>query len=88
MTANITNGFSPDDPDITIDQQGKGRRIGTPCREYAASIGVERLIATIGAENRASQRVAQEIGLTVEKAVVRHGRDEHIHATRLATRIR
>jgi RimJ/RimL family protein N-acetyltransferase len=49
---------------------------------------VERLIATIGAENRASQRVAQKIGLTVEKAVVRHGREKHIYATRLATRIR
>jgi len=54
------------------------------CRELARSRGITRLIAIIDPENRASQRVAEKIGLFAERDTTNDlGRPIRVYAARL-----
>jgi [ribosomal protein S5]-alanine N-acetyltransferase len=62
---------------------GKGfaAEAGAACRDYAfASVGVDRLISLIRPENEQSARVAQKIGLTVWREVMRVGGLHHVYS--------
>jgi RimJ/RimL family protein N-acetyltransferase len=55
------------------DLQGRGlaTEAAAACRDHARDVvGVRRLIAIIHPDNRASQRVAEKVGLRLEKATV------------------
>ena len=72
--------------------QGRGlaTEAAAACRDYARDLlGVERLIAIIDPRNRPSQRVAEKLGLVVERASDNHGRwrsPRRIYATSLQRR--
>lgn len=53
--------------------QGRGyaTEAATACRDVARDTGIEHLIAIIHPRNMPSQRVAQKIGLTLERSVPR-----------------
>jgi RimJ/RimL family protein N-acetyltransferase len=57
--------------------QGRGlaTEAAAACRDYARDVlGVDRLIAIIDPRNRPSQRVAEKLGLVVERNSDNHGR--------------
>jgi RimJ/RimL family protein N-acetyltransferase len=57
--------------------QGRGlaTEAAAACRDYARDVlGVDRLIAIIDPQNRPSQRVAEKLGLVVERDTDSHGR--------------
>jgi RimJ/RimL family protein N-acetyltransferase len=57
--------------------QGRGlaTEAAAACRDYARDVlGLERLIAIIDPRNRPSQRVAEKLGLVVERESDNHGR--------------
>jgi RimJ/RimL family protein N-acetyltransferase len=57
--------------------QGRGlaTEAAAACRDYARDVlGLERLIAIIDPRNRPSQRVAEKLGLVVERDSDNHGR--------------
>jgi RimJ/RimL family protein N-acetyltransferase len=57
--------------------QGRGlaTEAAAACRDYARDVlGVDRLIAIIDPRNRSSQRVAEKLGLVVERDSDNHGR--------------
>jgi RimJ/RimL family protein N-acetyltransferase len=63
---------------------GYGTEAAAAARDHARGIlGFDRLIAIIHPDNVASQRVAEKIGLSLEKEVDRHGRRKRIYAARL-----
>ena len=67
-----------------LQRQGYATEAAIASRDFARDqLGVRRLIAIIHPENVASQRVAEHIGLTLEKVVERHGRPMRIYAGRL-----
>lgn len=70
---------------VRAELQGLGyaTEAAAACRDYARDVlGAERLIAIIRPDNRPSQRVAEKIGLPLErKAVSRSGLPVHVHAT-------
>ncbi|MGD0242782.1 MAG: GNAT family N-acetyltransferase [Streptosporangiaceae bacterium] len=70
--------------------QGRGyaTEAAAACRDYARTVlRAERLIAIIHPDNRASQRVAEKVGLCPEKrALVHGGREAVIYAMALASR--
>ncbi|MHB8296338.1 MAG: GNAT family N-acetyltransferase [Acidimicrobiales bacterium] len=73
---------------VRAGMQGNGfaTESAAACRDYAASLGVERLIAIIAPENGPSQRVAMKLGLILERAVdARDGQLQLIYSTRLAS---
>lgn len=53
------------------------------CRDYAATLGVTRLIAIFAPQNGPSQRVAIKLGLTLERTVDMQGNQRRIYATQL-----
>jgi RimJ/RimL family protein N-acetyltransferase len=73
---------------VRTAEQGRGyaTEAATACRDYAASVlGATRLIALIHPDNRASQRVAEKIGLRPEKrALVHGGREAVVYAMTVA----
>jgi RimJ/RimL family protein N-acetyltransferase len=65
--------------------QGRGyaTEAATASRDFARDeLGLSRLIAIIHPDNTASQRVAEHIGLTLEKEVDRHSGRKRIYAGR------
>jgi RimJ/RimL family protein N-acetyltransferase len=72
--------------------QGRGlaTEAAAACRDYARDVlRVDRLIAIIDPRNRPSQRVAEKLGLVVERASDNHGRwgsPPHIYAASLEQR--
>jgi RimJ/RimL family protein N-acetyltransferase len=57
--------------------QGRGlaTEAAAACRDYARDVlGLERLIAIIDPRNRPSQRVAEKLGMVLERASDNHGR--------------
>jgi RimJ/RimL family protein N-acetyltransferase len=70
--------------------QGRGlaTEAATACRDHARDVlGLERLIAIIDPRNRPSQRVAEKLGLRVERESDNHGRwssSRHIYAMSLS----
>jgi RimJ/RimL family protein N-acetyltransferase len=72
--------------------QGRGlaTEAAAACRDYARDVlKVDRLIAIIDPHNRPSQRVAEKLGLVVERASDNHGRwrsPQRIYATALQQR--
>jgi RimJ/RimL family protein N-acetyltransferase len=71
-----------------VQGRGYATEAAAACRDYAASVlGASRLIALIHPDNRASQRVAEKIGLRPEKrALVHGGREAVVYATALVSR--
>jgi RimJ/RimL family protein N-acetyltransferase len=62
---------------IRVALQGRGlaTEAAAACRDYARDVlGVDRLIAIIAQANRPSQRVAEKLGLVVERNSDNHGR--------------
>jgi RimJ/RimL family protein N-acetyltransferase len=72
--------------------QGRGlaTEAATACRDHARDVlGVERLIAIIDRATRPSQRVAEKLGLVVERGGDNHGRwrkPQRIYAASLRPR--
>ena len=72
--------------------QGRGlaTEAAAACRDYARDVlGVSRLIAIIDPRNRPSQRVAEKLGLVVERDSDNHGRwrrPQRIYAASLQQR--
>lgn len=70
---------------LALQRRGYATEAAAACRDFARDeLGLQRLIAIIHPENIASQRVAEHIGLTLEKVVERHGRPKRIYAGRIA----
>ena len=68
------------------EHQGKGlaTEAATACRDHARACGIERLIAIMVPENLPSQRVAQRIGLALDRATVTStGLPIHVYAADL-----
>lgn len=61
--------------------QGRGlaTEAASACRDLARSRGIERLVAITHPRNLASQRVAQKVGLTLEKKTTVHGQLVHVY---------
>ena len=69
----------------SLQRKGYATEAAAACRDFAREeLGLSRLIAIIHPENVASQRVAEHIGLTLEKVVERHGRPKRIYAGRIS----
>jgi len=70
---------------VVPDRQGEG--IATEgaraCRDFARARGVERLIAITAPDNRASQRVAEKVGMVWERSSVKAGLPVFVHAMSL-----
>jgi RimJ/RimL family protein N-acetyltransferase len=90
-------GLTPQDVDGIIEievgyhvrrsLQGRGyaTEAAAASRDYARNVlGLDRLIAIIHPDNAASQRIAEKIGLALEKTVERHGRPRRIYAARIS----
>lgn len=67
---------------VRADLQGRGlaTEAASACRDHAARLGVERLIAIIDPSNLPSQRVAEKIGLELETTAHVYGGQQHIYA--------
>lgn len=64
--------------------QGLATEAATACRDFARSRGIDRLIAITHPDNVASQRVAEKIGLSLEKRTVsRGGAPIHVYSAQL-----
>jgi RimJ/RimL family protein N-acetyltransferase len=74
--------------------QGRGlaTEAAAACRDYSREVlGVDRLIAIIDPRNQPSQRVAEKLGLVLERASDNHGRwrrPQRIYATSPGTTTR
>lgn len=66
-----------------LQGQGLATEAAVACRDYAAAMGVTRLIAIIDPQNAPSQRVALKIGLAMETTVIVHGSQQRIYAAQL-----
>ena len=65
----------------SLQRRGYASEAAAACRDYARDeLGLSRLIAIIHPENVASQRVAEHIGLALEKEVDRHGRRNRVYS--------
>lgn len=61
--------------------QGLATEAAAACRDYGIqTFGLKRLASLIVAENRASRRVAEKIGLTLEKEVYKWDRRMSLHS--------
>jgi RimJ/RimL family protein N-acetyltransferase len=59
----------------TLQGRGLATEAAAACRDYARDVlGVDRLIAVIGQHNRPSQRVAEKLGLVLERQTDNQGR--------------
>lgn len=64
---------------VRAELQGRGfaTEAALACRDYARDVaGVRRLVAIINPENRPSRRVAEKVGLTLEKRTTGWGAGE------------
>lgn len=72
---------------VRADLQGHGyaTEAAAACRDYARDVlGLKRLVAIIVPDNAPSRRVAEKIGLTLERATTnRSGEQSYIYATTL-----
>lgn len=69
----------------SLQRQGYATEAAIATRDFARdSLGLERLIAIIHPDNVASQRVAEHIGLTLEKEIDRHSGRKRIYGGRIA----
>lgn len=60
---------------VALQGRGLATEAAAACRDYAREVlGVDRLIAIIDPRNRPSQRVAEKLGLVVERDSVNRGR--------------
>ena len=59
---------------------GLGSEAAAACVEFARSRGVERVIAIIRPDNVASRRVAEKIGLRLDRESVMHGLEVVVYA--------
>jgi RimJ/RimL family protein N-acetyltransferase len=65
----------------SLQGRGYATEAAAASRDFARdTLGIARLIAIIHPENVASQRVAEHIGLALEKEIDRHGRRKRIYA--------
>ncbi|HEY1329914.1 MAG TPA: GNAT family N-acetyltransferase [Actinomycetota bacterium] len=61
--------------------QGIATEAATACRDHAfGPLGLERVIALVRPENVASGRVAQKIGMTVDREIDYHGLRHYVYA--------
>ncbi len=61
--------------------QGLATEAARACRDYAFDrLGLNRLIAIIDPRNAASRRVAEKLGMTLEKQVVKEARPQLVYA--------
>jgi len=69
----------------TLQRRGYATEAAAACRDHARdALGLRRLIALIDPANRASQRVAEKIGLTFERETVRaSGKTLRVYAVSL-----
>jgi RimJ/RimL family protein N-acetyltransferase len=68
----------------SLQRQGYATEGAAAARDYARdALGFSRLVAIIHPENLASQRVAEKIGLVLEKEFERHGRRKRLYAGRI-----
>ncbi|MFD2028849.1 GNAT family N-acetyltransferase [Promicromonospora aerolata] len=67
-----------------LQGQGFATEAAAACRDAAREAGVERLTANVRADNIASQRVAQKIGLTEWTRSTGHGVDVVVFGAALA----
>lgn len=68
---------------VRADLQGRGyaTEAATACRDYARDVvGADRLIAIINPDNTPSQRVAEKLGLRLERLAEYHGIPQRIYA--------
>jgi RimJ/RimL family protein N-acetyltransferase len=74
----------------TLQGRGLATEAAAACRDYARDVlKVDRLIAIIDPQNRPSQRVAEKLGLVVERDSNNHRRwrsPQRIYATSLQQR--
>lgn len=71
---------------VRADLQGNGyaTEAATACRDHARDIlGLERLIAIINPDNVPSQRVAEKLGLTLERSAIWKDQQVSIYAGKL-----
>jgi RimJ/RimL family protein N-acetyltransferase len=69
----------------SLQRQGYATEAAAATREFARNVlGLSRLIAIIHPENVASQRVAEHIGLTLEKETDRPSGRKRVYAGRIA----
>lgn len=70
---------------VRFEAQGRGlaTEAAMACRDRAAALGVQRLIAIVDPDNVPSQRVAAKLGMHHEKTSPAHGGQRLIYATRL-----
>jgi len=69
-----------------LQRRGYASEAASACRDYARdTLGLDRLIAVIHRDNRPSQRVAEKIGLHVERETqTRSGQPARVYAASLA----
>lgn len=90
-------GLTPQEADGTLEievgyhvrrsLQGRGyaTEVAAASRDYARDVlALDRLIAIIDPRNLPSQRVAEKIGLTLEKEIDRRGKRRRIYAGRIS----
>ncbi|PUA83157.1 GNAT family N-acetyltransferase [Nocardioides currus] len=67
---------------VVADRQGEGlgSEAAAACVDFARSRGVERVIAIIRPDNRASRRVAEKVGLELDRTSVMHDLDVVVYA--------
>jgi RimJ/RimL family protein N-acetyltransferase len=85
LTIQVVDGEEEVEVGYHVKKMSWGHGLATEaaaaCRDYAFDVlGRDRLIAIIDPENAASRRVAEKIGMTVEKQVVRHDRRQLIYS--------
>jgi RimJ/RimL family protein N-acetyltransferase len=69
----------------SLQGRGYATEAAAAARDYARDVlGLGRLVAIIHPGNVASQRVAEKIGLTLEKELNRHGTRQRIYAGRIS----
>ena len=70
----------------SLQGRGYATEAAAASRDYARDVlGLDRLIAIIDPRNTPSQRVAEKIGLTLEKEIERRGKRRRIYAGRIST---
>ncbi|MGH2651378.1 MAG: GNAT family N-acetyltransferase [Actinomycetota bacterium] len=70
----------------TLWNRGLATEAATSCRDHCfGTLGLERVISLVRPENQPSCRVAEKIGMTVEREIDWHGLPHFVYATRRST---